>query len=272
MKIIMLVENTTISNEYPKRHGLCIYIETANHKILFDLGPDNLFLQNAEKANINISDIDTVIISHGHSDHGGALKSFLAHNKKAIIYIHKDAFEPHYSKLAIFKFPVGLDVSLKNNSRIIFTDGVYCVDDGIQLFSGVKGKQFLPQSNQKLFEKKGKEYVLDNFCHEQHLLIKENNTSALFSGCSHNGIVNILREALMHTDTVDYTVAGFHLFNPISRRLEKTEMIMDVACELAKYSTKYYTFHCTGEKAFRILKNVLGKQIQYLSTGDSIEL
>lgn len=42
-----LVENTAVSSEYQSRHGICFYIETGEHKILFDLGPDDLFLKNA---------------------------------------------------------------------------------------------------------------------------------------------------------------------------------------------------------------------------------
>lgn len=83
MKIISLVENTSSSSEYRSEHGLCLYIETPKHKILFDLGQDKLFAENAAKMNIDISDIDTVIISHGHRDHGGGLNKFLELNTKA---------------------------------------------------------------------------------------------------------------------------------------------------------------------------------------------
>lgn len=81
MIIKTLVENTAVSTEYLKRNGLSFYIETKQHKILFDLGPDESFLLNAKKLQVDISDIDTVIISHGHSDHGGALRTFLAHEQ-----------------------------------------------------------------------------------------------------------------------------------------------------------------------------------------------
>lgn len=98
-KIVTLVENTTSSSEYRSKHGLCLYIETDRHKILFDLGQDKLFLENAKKMDIDISEIDTVIISHGHKDHGGALKRFMDLNSNAKIYIRKEAFEPHYIKV-----------------------------------------------------------------------------------------------------------------------------------------------------------------------------
>ena len=80
MRVIALVENTSISKDYKSKHGLCLYIETKKHKLLFDLGSNSLFLGNAVKLDVDISDIDSVIISHGHNDHGGALKYFLEGN------------------------------------------------------------------------------------------------------------------------------------------------------------------------------------------------
>jgi 7,8-dihydropterin-6-yl-methyl-4-(beta-D-ribofuranosyl)aminobenzene 5'-phosphate synthase len=53
-KIIALVENTKSSKDLYAKHGLCLYIETAEHKILFDLGPDNTFVKNAEKMGIDL--------------------------------------------------------------------------------------------------------------------------------------------------------------------------------------------------------------------------
>ena len=77
MRVIVLVENTSISKDYKSKHGLCLYIETKKHKLLFDLGSNSLFLENAVKLGVNITDIDSVIISHGHNDHGGALKKIM---------------------------------------------------------------------------------------------------------------------------------------------------------------------------------------------------
>lgn len=43
MRVIVLVENTSISKDYKSKHGLCLYIETKKHKLLFDLGSNSLF-------------------------------------------------------------------------------------------------------------------------------------------------------------------------------------------------------------------------------------
>lgn len=72
MKLQVLVENTSNSKTYHCVHGLSLYIETDRHKLLFDLGPGKVFFKNALKMNIDLRAVDTVVISHGHKDHGGA--------------------------------------------------------------------------------------------------------------------------------------------------------------------------------------------------------
>lgn len=73
MRIVTLMENTAVSEEFQSSHGLSFYIETKNHKILFDMGQDGRFLENGEKLGIHIKDVDLAILSHGHYDHGGGL-------------------------------------------------------------------------------------------------------------------------------------------------------------------------------------------------------
>ena len=82
MKICTLMENTAVSEEFTSSHGLSFYIETKNHRILFDMGPDGSFLENAKKLGIDISGVDFAILSHGHYDHGGGLKAFLEANQR----------------------------------------------------------------------------------------------------------------------------------------------------------------------------------------------
>lgn len=86
MKITSLVENIS-QCELKAKHGLSLYIETKEHKLLFDVGPDGTLFDNARKRGIDLAQIDTVIISHGHLDHAGALRDFLKLNTKAKVYI-----------------------------------------------------------------------------------------------------------------------------------------------------------------------------------------
>ena len=273
MIVKVLVENTSISSEYKSKHGLCLYIQTAKHKILFDLGANGLFLENACKMGVNIADIDTVVISHGHVDHAGAFSLFLQHNSSAKIYIRESAFDKHYTKVLGLPFSVGLDRSLKNNKQIIFTNDTEVIDDELTLFSNVQPNELTSTSNLALLtEINGKKQV-DSFNHEQNLLISEGENAVLFAGCAHAGIVNIKARAEQLSCGKPLTIiGGFHLYNPISKKHESKELVDKIAERLNDGETHYYTCHCTGQWAYSVMKDKLQDSLQHLSTGQEIEI
>ncbi|MGF7050065.1 7,8-dihydropterin-6-yl-methyl-4-(beta-D-ribofuranosyl)aminobenzene 5'-phosphate synthase [Paenibacillus sp. DS2015] len=273
MQIKVLVENTTISSQYRSKHGLCVYIETQKHKILFDLGSDQLFLENASKLSVDIEDIDIVVISHGHKDHGGALRIFLQHNSKAKIYIHQLAFQEYYTSVIGFKYYIGLDRSLANNDRFILIEDDYIIDDELQLFSNIQEHELCSKSNDSLYIKTNGKYLQDTFLHEQNLIITADNTKVLVAGCAHNGIVNILNNAEQCCDSdMDVVISGFHLFNPVSRKSESEELIKGIANQLSTKQTQFFTCHCTGKKAYHMLKTMMGDNLMYLPTGSCLEI
>lgn len=264
MKIISLVDNNTRS-ELKAKHGLSLYIETTKHNILFDLGSDKTLFENAQKRNIDLSKIDIVIISHGHVDHGGALKKFLEINSTASIYVQKEAFEPHYSKTLFLKIPVGIDQTLKSNKQMILLNGNYRIDDELFIFTVSNRNKFHSPVNDSLYDKKGK----DTFTHEQNLIISESPT-ALIMGCGHTGVVNIMDIAQTYKPCV--CIGGFHLFNPITKKTVSKELLSDIATELQKYKDiKFYTCHCTGKKAYSYLSQHMNN-LYYMACGDTITI
>ena len=97
MRIINLVENTEGTSGCGVEHGLCFYIETEKHKLLMDTGQTGLLLENAEKLGIDLTQVDTVVLSHGHYDHGGGILPFAKINPTAKIYVPEAAFGEYYS-------------------------------------------------------------------------------------------------------------------------------------------------------------------------------
>jgi 7,8-dihydropterin-6-yl-methyl-4-(beta-D-ribofuranosyl)aminobenzene 5'-phosphate synthase len=271
MRITALLENTTKDMALTPKHGLCIHIETSKHKILFDLGPDDTYLHNAQKIGVNLAEVDTVVLSHGHYDHGGGLAGFLKINDKAKFFLHRQAFAPHYFKVLFVKKYIGLDQSLADNDRITFTDDAMCIDDELFLFSDVEG-QLDTKSSRALLKKTSDGYVRDDFAHEQSLIITAEDKAVLFSGCSHRGISNILRAAYKHQPVIQVVFGGFHLCNPVTKAAEPTEVVERLATELSARETVFYTGHCTGNKAFETMSDIMGNKVQYLSTGSVIEL
>lgn len=264
MKITALVENHT-NSELKARHGLSLYIETRKHKALFDLASGNTLFENARIRGIDLSEIDTVIISHGHMDHGGALNKFLQINSKARIYIQKKAFEPHYYKAFFLKIGVGIDRKLAEHPQIQLLEGDYQIDEELLLFTVNKTDRCYSPANNTMYKRDGK----DDFLHEQNLIIKENHT-ALIMGCGHAGVVNIMESAKAYHPQI--CVGGYHLLNPMTQKAAPDALLDSIAEELQRYEqTKFYTCHCTGLKVFQYLSRRM-KNLSYLSCGEMVEL
>lgn len=274
MIIKTLVENTAIAEQFTGEHGLSLYIETKKHKLLFDLGATDLFLRNAQKMGVNIAEVDLVVISHGHYDHGGGLPTFLQENSQAKIYLHEKAFEKHYSKRPNGNVAeIGLLEELKENDRIELVGDFLRIDEELTLFSNVKAREFYSLSNRTLLMQVGEEMVEDTFAHEQNLIINENGKKVLIAGCAHNGIVNIVKRLNELQDKpADYVIGGFHLTNPGLGTNEEPALINAIGAYLNTTESLYYTCHCTGLEPFRQLKEVMKDKIQYLATGTVLNL
>ena len=247
MKITVLTENTSLSPELHSEHGLSLYIETEDKKILFDMGQTDLFEKNAEKLGVDISGVDIAVLAHGHYDHGGGLRRFIEINDHAPVYVSKFAFGDHYSTKYI-----GLDKTLADNSRLKFAGDYLKIDDKTELFS----------CNAEI----DGEIKNDDFRHEQYMLITEGEKRVLISGCSHKGVLNLAEHF-----KPDVLVGGFH-FMKLDVQNEKGREYLDEAARIMKESgIKFYTCHCTGEEQYSYLKNSIDS-LEYLSCGSVTEI
>ncbi|MBR6105819.1 MAG: MBL fold metallo-hydrolase [Paludibacteraceae bacterium] len=272
MKISALVENTSHCN-MPVEHGLSLHIGLDNGtKILFDMGQGSLFMQNAEKLHIDISMVNIAVISHGHYDHGGGLRTFLQHNQKAKVYVHINAFEKHYSLRETGMTDIGLETELQKHPQLFFCEGTTLINDNLQLYGNVKGSLPTPKGNRLLYGPNGNDN--DDFCHEQSLLIREKDKTVLFAGCAHTGILNILKRVYLNTAIKpSHVFAGFHLLKSGLNQAEEIAFLQSFARELKNYNhTKFFTMHCTGTEQFQLLHKLMGEQIEYLSCGESVVL
>lgn len=259
MKIHVLIENTTSDERLEAEHGLSLFIETDKHNILFDTGQSGDFADNAEKMGLDLSKIDIAILSHGHYDHGGGIKRFLGINDKALVYMNKDSFEPHYNGTEKY---IGLDTELENNSRIILCDDEKIIDDELSLYTCNGMEKIVPSNPFGLNMMENGELIPEDFRHEHYLLIKDNGRRILISGCSHKGILNI--ENWFRPDVL---AGGFHLSKLDPDKPEEAEVLKRTAEKLLSFNTQYYTGHCTGTKQYDYLKTIMGDRLSYLSTG-----
>ena len=275
MKIITLLENTSRRPGLAAARGLSLYVETAGRRVLFDMGPDASFLENARALGVDLSAVDTAVLSHGHSDHGGGLAAFCEMNDKAKIYLRREALGAYYAVLP-GQEPgyIGLPPEAKNPAeRFVYTGDREDLGDGLTLFSDVEDDKTLRAVAPKLQERTGAGFRPDGFAHEQHLLVEENGKAALLAGCGHLGIVNTLRAAKRLLGRApDVVFGGFHLFELRPDAPESQALMAATAAELAEGDTVYYTGHCTGDWAFERLRETLGERLRPMDCGASAEL
>ncbi len=263
MEMQILVENSSISDDFGAEHGLSIYIETKLHKILFDTGQTSLFLENAKKMGINLDKVDTLILSHAHYDHTGGVGEFLQINKIAKIYASKHLLTPCYNGEKY----IGFNPEYFDKDRFILTDDLLEIDDELTLISGNNSP--LPNKIESFglsSEICGKK-MPDQFLHEQYLVVKNGGGNVLFSGCAHKGILNILH--LTQDYNIKYAVGGLHL-SKIT--LDKTgeNILSQLGNNLDKSGITFLSGHCTGEPQFDFLKNILQDKLQNIPAGAKI--
>ena len=275
MKIITLLENGACDAALGSAHGLSLYIETPKHRILFDMGPDEQFLSNAEKLGVDLREVDLAILSHGHYDHGGGLEAFCKRNPTAKIYLRKGAFGEYVTleEDESLRY-IGLDPALqKYADRFVFTDESLWLDEELRLFSDVPDTYGALSASGKLKERQGENLLQDRFLHEQDLLITAEGKTILVSGCSHRGIVNILRSArALASGEIDDMIGGFHLFQLEEGDPAADKLIEMIGTELLAGETVYYTGHCTGDYAYEKLNSILGGRLHRVMGGTVLEL
>lgn len=275
MTVTALVENHSCRADCGCIHGLSLDIVTPLHHILFDMGPNSLFLENAEVLGVDLSTADLAFLSHGHYDHGGGLEPFCRRNSRAEILVSPYAFEGHYAVEGDAYRDVGLEARLERKLSDRLRSFAGRMDEELLIFDRVPARDYLTEASKTLLEQDGEGcYIPDQFRHEQNLIVTAEGKTVLFAGCAHRGIVNILRaaEALVGGE-LHWVFAGFHLTNPGLGIDEPRDLVEAVGRELlARRETHYVTGHCTGDGPYDILKGMLGERLSLMAAGSVFKL
>ncbi len=259
MKWTVLSDNRSNDSCLSTEHGLSILLETEKHRILLDTGASDVFIRNAEVLGIDLSSVDYVFISHGHSDHAGGLRYFLEQNRQAKVIVSPDAIiGKFYSKRGNLHsittvWPKDFE------ERLITIDKSCEVSDDLYVIAHIPQIHPIPKGNKHLFvEGANGEYVNDDFRHELALY----TDGFLFTGCAHSGLENILA-ACPHP--VEHVLGGFHLLDG----QESEEELLELAERLKEHypTTQFHTSHCTGDHVIEIMKSVMGEQLQSFRCG-----
>lgn len=258
-KLTVLVEDKNLRPELESEHGLSIFVETSDLKFIFDCGHTGIAWKNAEKLNINLSEINFVVISHSHYDHAGGFPSLLNFVKPKFIFTGQNFWNEKFSRTNDgFKYRgagfTQKDLISWNIKQKICRDTLK-LNENIFLVGNFTRRYDFEKIPEKFVY--GENKLPDNFEDEICLAIKDDDGLTLIVACSHAGILNIVSTVQERFNLpVKNLIGGIHLLDADDWRIEKTFR------ELKNFGIKKFALcHCSGEKI----------STNNLSTGDILE-
>ncbi len=270
LKITTLIENEEDNQgNLTCEHGLSLYIEFQGKRILFDTGQTVAFLDNANKMGIDVTAVDYCIVSHGHYDHSGGMERLGEGLSNPLpLYVGKDFFVNKYKKLdtGMYKYN-GNPFTKKQLLQYPFelteveADVTY-LEDNVILFRNFASQTTYELPNQRFV--RGEEYVCDSFVDEVALGLLTSKGLVVVVGCSHVGVVNILKTIQERINVPIYGVlGGTHLVEADVVRLRETaSALREMGIQQIAVS------HCTGEDGKAYMKAQFGEAFIRNNTGN----
>jgi len=257
MTITVLSENC--AGHYTQaEHGLSYLVED-DVKILFDTGQSDLFIRNAEILNIDLNNIETIVLSHGHFDHGNGLKYL--DNKRLIC--HPGVFIKRYRKEdKAHKENIGLALSEDQINELFH---LTTIKTPLLISNHVFFLGEIPRLND--FEAKTTDFITENdtddfVTDDTGIAVRTPSGLVVITGCGHAGICNTIEHAKKITGEKNiYAVTGgFHL----KGAGEQTKQVIEY---FKKENIKHiHPSHCTDFIALAEFHNEFG--INQIKTGD----
>jgi 7,8-dihydropterin-6-yl-methyl-4-(beta-D-ribofuranosyl)aminobenzene 5'-phosphate synthase len=274
-KVTTLVENSVAQCGKPLigEHGLSFYIETEKNKILFDTGQNLAIANNAKVLGIDLRQIDSVVLSHGHYDHAGGLKSLVACNRGFTIYAHPEVFG-HKLKSADCNLKY-IGMPLEKNYLEAKGINLKLTRKPIQVASGIQTTGEIPMDNDfeeleaDFYLKKENAVLTDTFADDQALILESEEGITVLLGCSHRGVINTLNHVanLTKKKNISTLLGGLHLGKASDSKLKK------IRKSLREFSLeKIGVGHCTGIRALIALSDEFPHKVFVNTVGNVVSV
>ena len=230
----ILYDNYKHQEDLQTDWGFSCYIEGTEKTILFDTGTKGDVLKsNADKLGIDLGKVDAVVLSHKHRDHTGGLEPVMRVNKGDPVYMCQS-------------FPQDLFDLVKDNNLV-----------PVSVKEPVKICQHVYSTGE-----------IDGPVNEQGLIIETEPGLVVIVGCSHPGIVKIVKKAKEITGKNVYLVfGGFHLLR--TSEADITGIIKDLKALGVK---KCGATHCTGDKAIQMISDAFGDNYIPMGAGKVLKV
>ena len=241
MKITLLCENQVCHMDWLAEWGFAAFIEYQDKTILFDTGFSDVYWRNADKAKIDLEQVDFIALSHFHRDHTrGLLFNRFQQKKKVVLHPRILTARLNDSGETIDKEYAQIQAKLKGNFDLLLSD---------KTFQFCEGAFFLGEIP-RITEFEAGEYEGDSMPDDTALAFQTDKGAVVVSGCSHAGICNICEYAKEVTSQNLYAVlGGFHLLEeenpPVDQTIdyfkqEQPAVLAPMHCVEFEYMTKFH--------------------------------
>jgi len=231
LTITIIYDNNGFDQRLKSAWGFSALVEYHDHTLLFDTGDDGpTLLENMRILGIEPTQIESVMLSHGHADHTGGLGGLLEYGARPTVYV-----PPSFS--SVFKKQVS-----EKTETIEVTPGLSIAAG---LFTTGEIGRSIP---------------------EQALIIQTEQGLVIVTGCAHPGIVEIVEQAQALLDgQVRLVLGGFHLGG--KRGAEIDAIMMDFRrLEVQQVAP----CHCTGDQAIAMFAAEYGEDFIQAGVGRRI--
>ena len=272
-RIYTLVEDYSgYESPFLSQHGISFLIEHRGKRILFDVGQsEKPVLYNMSILRLEPSNIDYIFLSHCHYDHTGGLLGMLKAIKRRIpVIAHSLIFRRHFITEPYLRH-VGIPFSreeIEELAELYLVDEPFQIVEDIYSTGEIRKREDFEKSTLKLYTVEDGKLVRDELLDDMSLVVKTSQGLVIISGCSHAGIVSIIKRAIEITGIkkVRAVIGGFHLIDASGGRIKQTvKAFQELGVE------EVYTGHCTGLKAEAEFLKAYGDRFHKLHSGMVIE-
>jgi 7,8-dihydropterin-6-yl-methyl-4-(beta-D-ribofuranosyl)aminobenzene 5'-phosphate synthase len=270
--LTVLVENSVTGRNLRAEHGLCYYLRTEGHSLLFDTGQSGLLVENAREMGLRLEEVEGTVLSHGHYDHTGGISVMNSIAPDARWWLHPAALEPKYagnadqSSRSVGISPESLAAIQRAEGRVEWTTRPTEILDGVFVTGEIP--------RQTPYEDTGGAFFLDEQCARRDSLVDDQamffdtlEGVVVLLGCAHAGVVNTLHYVRQITSgrPIHTVIGGMHLLQADAHRLAQT-----LACFRELDIKQLGPAHCTGPMPTARLRTEFADRCVVCSVGSRL--